>query len=139
MARMVEAELLGNLLSFETAPSLFSPRGIDEGARAMLDALSLGDDELVLDLGCGYGVVGIAIARVIGADRVTMVVVVKRLLWYRKKLQSVFGGVNATTQGEYHVLESVKRSEQRPTRPKSTPSRKHERRIQRAAGRKRRR
>jgi 16S rRNA (guanine1207-N2)-methyltransferase len=38
----------------------------------MLDCVDFGPDDRVLDLGCGYGVVGILAARLIGAERVVM-------------------------------------------------------------------
>lgn len=39
----------------------------------MLDSVEFGPDEKVLDLGCGYGVVGILVARLLGPDRVIMI------------------------------------------------------------------
>lgn len=59
-------------LKFETAPQLFSPKGIDPGTHAMLSVAEFHEDDKVLDLGCGYGVVGVLAAKLIGADRVTM-------------------------------------------------------------------
>jgi 16S rRNA (guanine1207-N2)-methyltransferase len=70
---MITTSLRGIDLRFETAESLFSPRAIDQGTLAMLSAIELQPADKVLDLGCGYGVVGILAARLIGAQRVTMV------------------------------------------------------------------
>ncbi len=69
---MIEIELWSNKLTFQTEPTLFSPGWIDKGTLAMLSTIELADDEKVLDLGCGYGVVGIAAASVIGQDSVVM-------------------------------------------------------------------
>ena len=59
-------------LRFETAPSLFSPNDIDAGTSAMLQCAAFSPEDKVLDLGCGYGPVGIYAAKVIGESRVTM-------------------------------------------------------------------
>lgn len=69
---MIEATLKGVELRFETAESLFSPRGIDRGTLAMLDKIEFGPKSKVLDLGSGYGVVGILAARIIGPEQVFM-------------------------------------------------------------------
>ncbi|MEN8174215.1 MAG: methyltransferase [Pseudomonadota bacterium] len=58
-----EEWLRGNHLRFHTTWGLFSPRGIDEGTRLLLDHLEVRPDEQALDLGCGYGALGLAIAR----------------------------------------------------------------------------
>jgi 16S rRNA (guanine1207-N2)-methyltransferase len=55
---------------FETAPGLFSPRAVDAGTLAMLTLAAFAPEDKVLDLGCGYGPVGIFAASLIGADRV---------------------------------------------------------------------
>lgn len=69
---MLKASLKGVELELESAPGLFSPGGVDAGTRAMLDRVTFHPGDRVLDLGCGYGVVGILAARLIGADRVVM-------------------------------------------------------------------
>lgn len=70
---MIEISIKGIELVFETAPGLFSPGGVDAGTLAMLSCAEFRPEDKVLDLGCGYGVVGILAARLIGAERVTMV------------------------------------------------------------------
>jgi 16S rRNA (guanine1207-N2)-methyltransferase len=53
------AEIAGLELTFETSLELFSPRNIDPGTAAMLRWVNIEPQDKVLDLGCGYGVVGI--------------------------------------------------------------------------------
>lgn len=58
-----DAELAGQQLSFRTTWGLFSPKGIDAGTQLLLQHLPVKNDERALDLGCGYGPLGLAIAR----------------------------------------------------------------------------
>jgi 16S rRNA G1207 methylase RsmC len=55
--------LLGHRLNFHTTWGLFSPRAIDEGIRLLLEHLEVRPDDRAIDLGCGYGPLGLAIAR----------------------------------------------------------------------------
>lgn len=168
-------------LEFETEPQLFSPKKVDKGTLAMLSQTDFLEGDKVLDLGCGYGVVGILAAGVVGEQSVVMsdcsatavrvskanavrngypgikivqsdaydhiedtdfslilsnppyhvdfsvakrfiqggyrhlvsggrmIMVVKRLLWYRNKLTSVFGGVKVRECNGYYVLIAEKR------------------------------
>jgi 16S rRNA (guanine1207-N2)-methyltransferase len=50
-------------LRFETSPTLFSPRELDKGSLALLSRLRIEQDDKVLDLGCGYGLLGIFAAK----------------------------------------------------------------------------
>lgn len=63
----------GTDLVLRTAPTLFSPRGLDPGTAALMASAELAPTDLVCDLGCGYGPVGIWAAKRIGADRVVMI------------------------------------------------------------------
>ena len=54
--------LLGHPLTFHTTWGLFSPKAIDEGTRLLLDHLEVRPDDRAIDLGCGYGPLGLAIA-----------------------------------------------------------------------------
>lgn len=66
-------ELNGVQLHVQTHPALFSPNAPDAGTLAMLSCVQLSPEDKLLDLGCGYGIVGIWAAKQIGAQRVTMV------------------------------------------------------------------
>ncbi len=68
-----EAELLGNNLRFNTSWGLFSPRGIDEGTDLLLNYLQVGAEETILDIGCGYGPLGLAMGKVAHQGSVHMV------------------------------------------------------------------
>lgn len=59
-------------LEFETNESVFSPKGLDVGTKAMLKAAVINDQDRILDLGCGYGFVGIYLAKRYPEAAVTM-------------------------------------------------------------------
>lgn len=56
-------ELKGHPLRFESTWGVFSPREVDEGSRLLLDYIELADNADCFDLGCGYGVLGITLAK----------------------------------------------------------------------------
>lgn len=180
---MISAEIKNVSLKFETDPSNFSPNNIDIGTLAMLSAVDFLPNDKVLDMGCGYGVVGILAAKLIGQENVAMcdisesavkqakinaelngvpnidikisdgfseipdndftlilsnppyhtdfsvpkhfiecgfkkmavggkmIMVTKRLDWYKNKLASIFGGVMVREINGYYVFISEKRGE----------------------------
>jgi len=55
--------LRGETLHFHTTWGLFSPKAVDEGSRLLLDHLEIESDDDTLDLGCGYGPLGLTLAR----------------------------------------------------------------------------
>jgi len=50
-------------LTFKTTWGLFSPRAIDDGSQMLLDFLDINSNDDCLDLGCGYGVLGLCMAK----------------------------------------------------------------------------
>lgn len=188
---MITAEIKNVSLRFETDKSNFSPNSIDVGTLAMLSAVEFLPDDKILDMGCGYGVVGILAAKLIGEKNVTMcdisekavkqskinaelngvpdidikisdgfseigdndftmilsnppyhadfsvpkhfievgfkklavggkmVMVTKRLDWYKNKLTSIFGGVRVREIDGYYVFISEKRGERVPKKEKA--------------------
>ena len=60
-------------LKFHTTWGLFSPRAIDEGSRMLLDYLDIEADHDCLDLGCGYGVLGLCMAKAAPGGHTLMV------------------------------------------------------------------
>jgi len=176
-----EVEITGIPLAFHTQEGLFSPHGPDAGTLAMIECADVAFGQAVLDLGCGYGIVGVWAAKrgaqvymtdidseavscasrnlelngtaaelvcadgLAGVDRAgfdwilcnppyhadytvakrfiekgfnrlkiggRMALVVKRPLWYRKKLEAIFGGARTVESGGYTVLTAEKRSAQ---------------------------
>jgi 16S rRNA (guanine1207-N2)-methyltransferase len=69
---MITETIRGVTLSFETEGASFSPLAVDKGTLAMLSTVELSDTDKLLDLGCGYGVVGIYAAKLIGENKVVM-------------------------------------------------------------------
>lgn len=59
-------------LNLTTDPEVFSPSMADRGTLAMLSFLTLEKSDQVLDLGCGYGLVGIYVSKLIPPTQVTM-------------------------------------------------------------------
>lgn len=192
-------------LKFETKASLFSPDSIDTGTLAMLSVIDFLPGDKVLDLGCGYGVVGILAGKLIGEENVVMcdiseqatecakinaalngvsdikiilsdgyknieekdftmilsnppyhadfsvpksfievgfqklavggklVMVTKRLDWYKNKLTSIFGGVKVREINGYYVFLAEKRSRviKKKKKPTKTLSKKLQRKIKR--------
>ena len=70
---MIEATIKGQHLLLETHPDVFCPRYVDPGTFAMLSKVDFASGDRVLDLGCGYGVVGILAAKLAGPSGVYMV------------------------------------------------------------------
>ena len=59
-------------LTFETSSTVFSPNEIDKGTLAMLSVVDFAPADKLLDLGCGYGVVGIYAAKLIPPQNIIM-------------------------------------------------------------------
>jgi len=58
----IEANLAGKDLKFATTWGIFSPREIDSGTDLFLKYLEIKPNDIALDIGCGYGPIGLAIA-----------------------------------------------------------------------------
>ncbi len=69
---MIHLEYNGNAFSFETHPSLFSPGAVDAGTLAMLGCVDFEEGARLVDLGCGWGAVGIVAAKSLGGGNVVM-------------------------------------------------------------------
>ena len=65
--------LNGFPFTFHTTWGIFSPRSIDEGTLLLLKYLEVNKDSDCLDLGCGYGPLGLTLARMAPEGRTTLV------------------------------------------------------------------
>lgn len=59
---IIQTRLRGEPFKFLTSSSVFSKKQVDLGTRLLIEAMRLPDEGAVLDVGCGYGVVGITAA-----------------------------------------------------------------------------
>lgn len=53
----------GHTFEFLSYKSLFSGSQVDEGTRLLLEYIKTPDEGVVLDVGCGYGVIGVVVAK----------------------------------------------------------------------------
>lgn len=65
--------LRGFPLKFVTDAGVFSKTGVDYGSRVLIEAMELKDGDRILDVGCGYGPIGITAAKLAGNGHVTMI------------------------------------------------------------------
>jgi 16S rRNA G1207 methylase RsmC len=60
-------------MSFKTTWGIFSPRAIDDGSIMLLKYLDVAPTDKCLDLGCGYGVLGLTMAKMAPQGETLMV------------------------------------------------------------------
>ena len=65
--------LRGTNLVFHATWGLFSPKAIDYGTRLLIDHMEINPSDTCLDLGCGYGAIGLAMATLARDGTVYMV------------------------------------------------------------------
>jgi len=69
----IQVNLLDHDLTFKTRWGVFSPRAIDEGTQLFLKHVDIQESDKCLDLGCGYGPIGLAVAKSCPKGEVHMV------------------------------------------------------------------
>ena len=67
------AALRGIPLVFSATWGLFSPKAIDAGTKLLIEQLDIQEGDTCLDLGCGYGAIGITMAKCTRTANVYMV------------------------------------------------------------------
>jgi 16S rRNA (guanine1207-N2)-methyltransferase len=70
---LIESDLLGHKLNLKTRWGVFSPRAIDEGTVMFMKYLDIAENDKCLDLGCGYGPIGLSVAKSCPQGEVHMV------------------------------------------------------------------
>lgn len=77
-------EFAGEKLKFKTNSGLFAKDGIDDFSAILVDVVEKTSYKNILDLGCGYGFIGIALAKVCEYDKITFIDITKRACEYTK-------------------------------------------------------
>lgn len=75
----LRVELLGHKMTFLTDAGVFSKKIVDFGSQLLLKCLEVNQGETVLDVGCGYGPLGLSLAKAYGVQA-TMVDINTRAL-----------------------------------------------------------
>ena len=69
----VEIELRGHTFECVTTWGLFHPKGVDAGTRLLIDLIDVPTDADCLDLGCGWGPIGLCLTRLAPQGQVQLV------------------------------------------------------------------
>ena len=80
----LRVELLGQKMTFLTDAGVFSKKMVDFGSQLLLKCLEVNQGETVLDVGCGYGPLGLSLAKAYGVEA-TMVDINNRALDLARK------------------------------------------------------
>lgn len=75
----LRVDLLGEKMTFLTDAGVFSKKMVDFGSQLLLKCLEVNQGETILDVGCGYGPLGLSLAKAYGVQA-TMVDINNRAL-----------------------------------------------------------
>jgi len=81
----IKVVLRGNTLQFYTGSGVFSIGKVDKGSEVLIENCIIKEGDNVLDLGCGYGAVGIAIAKAFPSAFVRMADINTRAVMLSKR------------------------------------------------------
>ncbi|MDH5460263.1 MAG: methyltransferase [Candidatus Bathyarchaeota archaeon] len=104
---IIHTYLRGRPFEFLSASGVFSKKRVDLGTRLLIESMVLPEKGCVLDVGCGYGAVGIAAAAFNPNLRVIMVDVNERAVWLAKQNIEI-NSVDNVEVRRGHLYEPVK-------------------------------
>jgi 16S rRNA (guanine1207-N2)-methyltransferase len=104
---MIYTKLRGETVKFLTASSIFSKKQIDLGTRLLIETMQLPERGAVLDIGCGYGPVGMIVALLKPRLSVIMTDVNKRAVQLARRNLKINKVHNAKVRLGY-LYESIK-------------------------------
>ncbi|MNH87883.1 Ribosomal RNA small subunit methyltransferase C [compost metagenome] len=105
--RTIETVLRGKSLRFTSDAGVFSKGDIDYGSRVLIEAMEIPEGSAVLDVGCGYGPIGISAAYLAPKGHVTMIDINSRAVELARENARNNGAHNVTVM-ESDVLSAVK-------------------------------
>jgi 16S rRNA (guanine1207-N2)-methyltransferase len=94
--RIIEEQLRGKTYRFISDAGVFSKKGVDFGSRVLIEAMELPIGAEVLDVGCGYGPIGLSVARIVQDGHVTMVDINARAIELAKENAQLNGITNVS-------------------------------------------
>lgn len=105
--RTLSTVLRGKTLRFTSDAGVFSKGDIDHGSRVLIEAMDIPDGSAVLDVGCGYGPIGISAAFLAPGGHVTMIDINSRAVELARE-NAQHNGIRNVTVMESDVLSAVK-------------------------------
>jgi 16S rRNA (guanine1207-N2)-methyltransferase len=103
---IIRTYLRGRQFEFLTSSGVFSKKRLDLGTRLLIESMVLPEEGSVLDVGCGYGAVGIAAAVSNSNLHVIMVDLNERAVWLAKQNIKTNCASNAEVR-QGHLYEPV--------------------------------
>lgn len=104
--RSINTELRGKSLRFTSDAGVFSKGDIDYGSRVLIEAMVIPDGAGVLDVGCGYGPIGISAAYLAPKGHVTMIDINSRAVELARE-NAQHNGIRNVTVMQSDVLSAV--------------------------------
>ncbi|WP_135556505.1 class I SAM-dependent methyltransferase [Paenibacillus cymbidii] len=98
--------LRGTSFTFQSDAGVFAKKGVDYGSCALIEAMELADDSRVLDVGCGYGPIGLAAAKAAPRGHVTMLDINERAVELARD-NAARNGIGNVTVLQSDLLERV--------------------------------
>lgn len=94
--RELETVLRGSKLKFISDAGVFSKSGVDYGSKVLIEAMDFPSGSEVLDVGCGYGPIGLTAAKLATNGHVTMIDINSRAVELAKENAALNGIGNVT-------------------------------------------
>ncbi len=94
----LNCELRGNKLKLYTGSGVFSIKRIDPGTHLLIENCIIKENWEILDLGCGYGPIGIAIAKAFPSTKVLMTDINERAVKLARNNTELNSITNAKTR-----------------------------------------
>ena len=85
----LRVDLLGEKMTFLTDAGVFSKKMIDFGSQLLLKCLEVNQGETVLDVGCGYGPLGLSLAKAYGVQATMSISIIVPWIWRDKMLNEI--------------------------------------------------
>ncbi|OAS23217.1 class I SAM-dependent methyltransferase [Paenibacillus oryzisoli] len=99
--------LRGKTFTFLTDAGVFSKKGVDYGSKHLIETMELSETDQVLDVGCGYGPMGLSAAMMCPKGHVTMVDINERAVELSVE-NARRNGITNVTILQSDLLEQVK-------------------------------
>ncbi len=104
---LIHTNLRGKPFTFLTSSSIFSKKRVDTGTRLLIETMTLPETGYILDVGCGYGAVGITAATINPNLHIIMIDVNTRAVHLTKQNIQKNKATNAEARNGY-LYEPVK-------------------------------